>query len=187
MKEIDTARIEKSTSKIEEATKLAVATAISKAKDLYAKKNYVNALSVLSQVNSLAGDSVEYQSLRSEISPLAAEQIRREEAARNAKYISALRSMRVSKDKFNDITFYIDRTTPYYADNNKFYLYIGKREGSEPYLRMEVRYSDDYWLFVDQAEIKIDGSVYDFDLSSSEWETDNGSGDIWELADVPAT
>lgn len=187
VKEIDTARIEKSTSKIEEATKLAVATAISKAKDLYAKKNYVNALSVLSQVNSLAGDSVEYQSLRSEISPLAAEQIRREEAARNAKYISALRSMRVSKDKFNDITFYYDRTTPYYADNNKFFLYIGKREGSDPYLRMEVRYSDDDWLFVDSAEIKVDGSVYDFNFNEYDWETDNGSGDIWEWIDVVPT
>lgn len=187
VKETDKARIGKSTSKIEEATKLAVAAAISKANVFFAKKDYINALSSLSEVNSLAGNSEEFKSLKDEISPLAAEQVKREEAARNAKYLSALRSMRVQRDKFNDITFYIDRTTPYYADNNKFYLYIGMREGSEPYLRMEVRYSDDDWLFVDQAEIKIDGSVYDFDLSSSDWETDNGSGDIWEWADVPAT
>jgi hypothetical protein len=52
---------------------------------------------------------------------------------------------------------------------------------------MELRYSDDDWLFVDYAEINIDGSVYEFDISSSEWETDNGSGDIWEWADVTPT
>jgi tetratricopeptide (TPR) repeat protein len=187
VKESDKARIDKSTTKIEEATKLAVAAAISKARDLLVKKSYVNALSTLSEVNSLAGNSEEFRSLKDEISPLAADQVKREEAARNAKYVSALRGMRVQKDKFNEITFYTDRTTPYYADNSKFYLYIGKRAGSEPYLRMEVRYSDDDWLFVDRAEIKVDGSVYDFELSSSDWDRDNGSGDIWEWADVPAT
>jgi hypothetical protein len=187
VKETDKARIGKSTSKIEEATKLAVAAAISKAKDFFAKKDYVNALSSLSEVNSLAGNSEEFKSLKDEISPLAAEQVKREEAARNAKYFSALKSMRISKDKFNGYTFYYDRTTPYYADNNKFFLYIGRSEGGEPYLRMEVRYSDDDWLFVDRASINIDGSVYDFDFSSSDWETDNGSGDIWEWIDVTPT
>lgn len=187
VKDSDNYRKSDSISRIEESTKLAITVAIEKAKNLLVKKEYVDALSALTEVNSLAGDSTEFKSLKSEIQPLAADQVKREEAAANARYISALRSMRVQKDSFNDITFYIDRTTPYYADNTKFYLYIGKREGSEPYLRMEVRYSDDDWLFVDQAEIKIDGSVYDLELSSSDWETDNGSGDIWEWADVPAT
>lgn len=45
VKETDKARIGKSTSKIEEATELAVAEAISKAKDFFAKKDYINALS----------------------------------------------------------------------------------------------------------------------------------------------
>lgn len=187
VKEIDKARTGKSASKIEEATRLAVAAAISEAKDFFNKKDYLSALSALSKVNSLAGNSEEFKSLQNEIGPLATEQRKREEAARNAKYLSALRSMRITKDKFNDYTFYYDRTVPYYADNNKFFLYIGRSEGGEPYLRMEVRYSDDEWLFVDGASIKIDGSVYDFDFSSSDWETDNGSGDIWEWIDVSPT
>jgi len=187
VKDSDNSRKSNSISRIEESAKLAIAAAIESAKNLLGKKEYVDALSALTEVNSLAGDSTEFQSLKSEIQPLAADQVKREEAAANARYISALRGMRVQKDSFNGITFYTDRTTPYYADNSKFFLYIGKREGSEPYLRMEVRYSDDDWLFVEQAEIKIDGSVYDFELSSSDWKTDNGSGDIWEWADVPAT
>jgi|GEM_PF-2196575 len=184
VKETDKARIGKSTSKIEEATKLAVATAISKAKDFFAKKDYINALSSLSEVNSLAGNSEEFKSLKDEVSPLAAEQVKREEAAKNAKYVSALRSMRISKDKFNGITFYKDRSTPYYANYSTFHLYIGKSSGSDPYLRFVVRYSDDDWLFVESAEINIDGSRYDLNVSSSEWERDNGSGDIWEWIDI---
>jgi hypothetical protein len=184
VKEIDEARKGKSISKIEESTKLAVTSAIANAKEFLAKKKYVDALSTLSEVNSLAGDSAEFKSLKSDISSLADEQVRKEEAARNAKYLSALRSMRTSKDNFNGITFYKDRSTPYYANYSTFHLYIGKSSGSDPYLRFVVRYSDDDWLFVDNAEINIDGSRYDLNVSSSEWETDNGSGDIWEWIDI---
>jgi tetratricopeptide (TPR) repeat protein len=183
----DTFRFGKSQSKISQSSELAIASAIDKALALKSKRNYSDALDVLDEVTSFAQGSAEFNALKDELRPLAAEQLRKEEAAKNAKYLSALRSMRTQKDSFNGITFYTDRTTPYYADNSKFYLYIGQRAGSEPYLRMEVRYSDDDWLFVKYAEIKIDGSVYDFDISSSEWETDNGSGDIWEWADVSPT
>jgi hypothetical protein len=187
VKELDETRYEKARTKIEEASNLAVTEAIERATELKAKNSYIEALSALNKVSSFASGSTQFKSLKDELGPLASEQAKKEEAAKNAKYLSALRSMRISRDKFNNYSFYYDRTTPYYADNNKFFLYIGQAPGSDPYLRMELRYSDDDWLFVDYAEINIDGSVYEFDISSSEWETDNGSGDIWEWADVTPT
>jgi hypothetical protein len=94
--------------------------------------------------------------------------------------------MRIETDKFNGIKFYTDRSTPYYSNYSTFHLYIGKNGDSDPYLRFKVRYSDDDWLFVDSASINIDGDIRDLDVGS-DWERDNGSGDIWEWVDVAAT
>lgn len=151
---------------------------------LLAKKKYSDALEEIRKASIYMDLDAALINLKKELLPLAAEEERKQRAAEEAVYRNALRSMKVSRDKFNGITFYEDRSTPYYANYSAFYLYIGKTEGGDPYLRFRARYSDDDWLFVTSASVNIDGSVSDLGFSSSDWERDNGSGDIWEWADV---
>lgn len=161
--------------------------AIENAKNLSAKGNHIDALAELDSVRSLAKQSNDYDTLRVEISAKADAEKQRIEAAKNAQYINALRSMRKQTDEFNGITFYEDSSTPRYANYSTFHLYIGKGKNTSPYLRFKVRYSDDDWLFVDSASINVDGEIYDLNVSSSEWERDNGNGDIWEWIDIVPT
>lgn len=158
---------------------------IARAKTLRQSGNFEEALSTLNEVTAYATASGEYSALKAEVAALAEEQVRKREAAQLAIYKAAVRSMRTKTDKFEEITWYDDRSTPYYANYSTFNLYIGKRSGGDPWLRFKVRYSDDDWLFVRYATVKVDGESYDLDVY--DWDTDNGSGDIWEWFDVLPT
>src|SRR5690606_13378711 len=50
---------------------------------------------------------------------------RREKERRLAQALSGMRS---NYDEVRGIRWYYDKTTPYYSDNNKFHLYIGKQD-----------------------------------------------------------
>lgn len=163
-----------------------VADAINSARNLSARGNHIGALAELDKVRNLANQSNDFIELNAVTLLKAEEQKRKIEVAQNAQYVNALRSMRKTTDKFDDHTFYQDASTPRYANYSTFHLYIGKSKNSNPYLRFKVRYSDDTWLFVDSASINIDGEIYELDIASSEWETDNDSR-IWEWADVEPT
>ena len=182
----DEVRFSQAQSKINEATTAYSVQALEEILSLKSKKMFNDALAVADRASIHLTASVELKSLKEELVPLALAETKRAEQAQLAVYRSALKKMRVTTDKFNGNKFYTDRSTPYYADNSKFYIYIGKAEGGDPYLRFEVRYSDDDWLFVESASVNIDGDVRELDVGS-EWERDNGSGDIWEWVDVTAT
>ena len=173
--------------------------AILRSSSLVLDSKYEDALSVLENVKNYPYiQDPKFRNLYEKVKPLAVKQKdkrlkkgieaqkKRIEAQmkRNANLKASLKSMKVKTDKFNGYKFYKDRTSPYYADNNAFYLYIGKAsKNSQPYLLLMVRYSDDDWLFVDSAEISIDGSVQDLDLGD-DWNRDNGSSSIWEWAEI---
>lgn len=184
--ESDGVRFSQAQSRIIEATTAYSVQALEEILGLKAKSKFNDALAVANRASIYITASVELKSLKDELVPLALAELKRAEQAQLAVYRSALKKMRVETDKFNGTKFYTDRSTPYYANYSKFYLYIGKTEGGDPYLRFKVNYSDDDWLFVESASVNIDGDVRDLDVGS-EWERDNGSGDIWEWVDVNAT
>jgi hypothetical protein len=166
--------------------------AISSANSLVLDSKYEDALSVLENVKNYSYiQDTKFRNLYEKIKPLAVKQkdkrLKKGIEAK-MKYIAKLKAslklMKVKTDKFNGYKFYRDRTSPYYSDNNAFYLYIGKAsKNSQPYLLLIVRYSDDDWLFVDSAEISIDGSVQDLDLGD-DWSRDNGGSSIWEWVEI---
>jgi hypothetical protein len=150
------------------------------------QKLYSDALTEIERAARFILIKGELLQARVEITPLALAEKQKIEAAKQAVYRAALKSMRVQTDKFSGNKFYYDRSTPYYANYSTFNLYIGKSPDGDPYLRFKLRYSDDDWLFVNSASININGAVRDLDVGS-DWERDNGSGDIWEWVDVPAS
>lgn len=182
----DVTRFSQAQTKIAQAKISYSAQVVEEAQNLKAKKKYNDALAVVNRAAIYITGSAELSALKSELVPLALAETKRAEQAQLAVYRAALSKMRVETDKFNGIKFYTDRSTPYYANYSTFHLYIGKSGDGDPYLRFKVRYSDDDWLFVESASINIDGDVRVLDVGS-DWDRDNGSGDIWEWVDVPAT
>ena len=181
----DVTRFTQAQKKIDQAKTGYTTQAVEEVLSLKAKKKYNDALAVLNRAGIYVTLGAELKALKDELEPLALAEIKRAEEAQLAVYRNALKKMRVETDKFNGTKFYTDRSTPYYANNSTFHIYIGKTEGGDPYLRFKVRYSDDDWLFVESASINIDGDVRELDVGS-DWERDNGSGDIWEWVDVNA-
>jgi hypothetical protein len=183
---VDVTRFSQAQSKIHQAKNAYTAQALEEALSLKGKKKYNDAIAVINRAGIYVTVGAELKALKDELEPLALAEIKRAEERQLAVYRNALKKMRVETDKFNGTKFYTDRSTPYYANYSTFHIYIGKTEGGDPYLRLKVRYSDDDWLFVESASINIDGDVRDLDVGS-DWDRDNGSGDIWEWVDVNAT
>jgi len=184
--EKDSIRFGTAQTKLQQAQTAYSAQALEEALSLKGKKKYIDAIAVVNRAAIYVTVGAELKALKIELEPLALAEVKRAEERQQAVYRNALKKMRVETDKFNGIKFYTDRSTPYYSNYSTFHLYIGKAEGGDPYLRFKVRYSDDDWLFVESASINIDGDVRDLDVGS-DWDRDNGSGDIWEWVDVNAT
>ena len=183
---IDTNRYGQAQEKIKQAESAYSLIVIAEAQRLMAKKNFNEALDTISRAEITMALDADLINLQQELKPLALAETKRAEQAKLAVYRAALNGMRVKKDNFDGTKFYTDRSTPYYANYSSFHIYIGMREGGDPYLRFVARYSDEDWLFVESASINLDGDVRDLDVGS-DWDRDNGSGDIWEWVDINAT
>lgn len=184
--EADKNRYLEAKKKIGEAESAYSVIVIAEVNRLRGKKLYNDALVEIDRAARYMLISGDLLQAREEIRPLALAEKQRIENARQAVFQSALRSMRVTTDRFTGNKFYNDRSTPYYANYSTFHLYIGKSPDGDPYLRFKLRYSGDDWLFVNSASISINGEIRDLDVGS-DWDRDNGSGDIWEWVDIAAT
>ena len=123
----------------------------------------------------------------SEIEKIA-EQKKKEELvkkkAEEKRIANATSKMRKKTDDMNGITWYHDKTSPRYTNQNGFFAYIGKKENSSPWLRLTIQYAADDWLFIEKYIIKVDDVTYTISEEKyGEIETDNGSGGIWEWLD----
>lgn len=117
---------------------------------------------------------------------LLIEEKKRNEVERKEKQrlANATSKMRKKTDDMNGITWYHDKTSPRYTNRNGFFAYIGKKENSNPWLRLAIQYSADDWLFIEKYVIKVDDKTYTIsEKKYGEIETDNGSGGIWEWLD----
>lgn len=126
-------------------------------------------------------NGIKEQKLAEEKAKLEKEKAERERLA------NVTKKLRTKYDDVNEITWYYDKSTPYYANNNSFHIYMGKEKNGSPWLRFRIQYAADDWLFIENYTIKTDSTSYTIDTSYGEVETDNGYGGIWEWYDVPMT
>lgn len=115
---------------------------------------------------------------------IEAEQLekKRKQAAEEKRLAQALSKMRKSVDEVKSITWYYDKTSPYYANENNFFLYIGK-EANSSWLRLRIQYEAENWLFIEKYTLKVDDKTYTIYPNSDEIIRDNNTR-IWEWADV---
>jgi hypothetical protein len=150
-------------------------TALAKAKILAQKQGAGKGLALLEDARAVLGLT---PNLKSSIDTYT-KQVAAEKRALRA---SALSKLRVKKDSFTGLTWYHDKSSPYYRNSNAIYIYFGSQSGVSTPLRFVIQYFDDSWLFIESAKIKVDGKLYNLD--SGNWERDNNSS-IWEWFDEP--
>lgn len=130
------------------------------------------------QLISIVDKGIKEQELAAEKAKAEAEKNEKERLA------NATKKMNKKYDDVNEVTWYRDKSSPAYVNYNGFYSYIGKSEGSKPWLRLAIQYAADDWLFIERYIIKVDGKTYTISEDSyGEIKTDNGSGGIWEWLD----
>lgn len=117
-----------------------------------------------------------------------AERIAKEKAAKKAEE-QRLASVRKLKKKFDDvsgITWYYNPYFTHYDNNNAVSLYMGKKEGSKPWLILKMSYTGDDWIFFKNAYLSYDGNTREvsFDYYKDR-DSDNGyGGTVWEWLQV---
>lgn len=99
------------------------------------------------------------------------------------RYQRALENMKTVTDDFDNITFYYDRQTYSSYAGNKFFLYIGKKGNSRPYLRFQMMYYGSDWVFWERLRINVDGKIYEINPGYLEVERDNYTS-VWEWYDT---
>ncbi|MBE8717577.1 hypothetical protein [Cellvibrio polysaccharolyticus] len=106
-----------------------------------------------------------------------------ESKRKEADTAKAMQNLTTSHDKVNQVTWYKYK----YASlaDTRISAYIGYREGRKPWLRQDLFYKSDSWLFVRSYIFLIDGER--IDMPPTKFERDNGSGKIWEWEDKMAT
>lgn len=110
-----------------------------------------------------------------------------EAAAKKAAQQAAVSKMKAETDKVEGITWYKSGNQPYYANSRSFVLpYIGA-DKYHAWLRIKFHYTGDSWIFFTNITIVIDGEKYYKSFDYYDVLRDNGSGDVWEVADIPAT
>jgi hypothetical protein len=93
--------------------------------------------------------------------------------------------MRKKYDEMTGITWYYDKSSPQYVNSKtNLHAYIGKIKEDSPWLRLNIQYVADDWLFIEKYIIKVDDKTYTITEDGyGEIKTDCGSGRIWEWLD----
>jgi hypothetical protein len=101
--------------------------------------------------------------------------------ADKAKKEAAVKMMVKKKDKFENTTWYFDRSTPQTNATNNISAYIGQKDG-QVWLRYKISYRGDSWLFIQNYKLMLDEKV--LDITPRKVDRDNYSY-VWEWSDEP--
>lgn len=155
--------------------------------DEFYKNNQVDSLlSIFISLNEYHPESEEYKKISRMIDDLNAKQKKAEEEAEKER-MAAVNKLRKEYDDIKHITWYYNPYFKHYNNTNKISLYIGQ-DKTNVWLRMQISYTGDDWIFFDEVYLSCDGDTYQVNFDRyKEKESDNGSGEVWEWIDVSAT
>lgn len=153
---------------------------ISEVNDLIKGKNYGNALGVASRFLEAGVSDEELERLADAARKKAEDERKAAKEAEERRITAALQKMRKTADRVEGIDWYRDRSSPSYTNQNAFYVYIGKREGAKPWMRLRIQYFSDEWLFINSFVVVADGQR--FEKSAARFKRDNDHR-VWEWYD----
>lgn len=108
-------------------------------------------------------------------------------AKENAEKLKALNKLRKNYDDVSGITWYKQPYFTHYTNTNRTSIYMGDN-GSNRWIRLQMTYQGDDWIFFERAYLSYDGNTKEiiFDKYDDK-ETDNGNGGVWEWIDLTVT
>lgn len=147
--------------------------------------NYSKNLSLYKQLGKLNPDNDTYKAKVALYNKKIEAQKKLEQAKIEQEFRQAKSRMRIKNDDMNDTKFYFSKSSPHYVSTRSdisAYMGMGTNKNSTPYLRLQLSYVADNWLFVDSYTIKVDGIKYVINGGYAV-KKDNGYGKIWEWLD----
>lgn len=97
--------------------------------------------------------------------------------------LKALNRLKKEHDDVQDITWYKNPYFTHYTNTNYTSIYMGK--SASIWLRLQMSYTGDDWIFFKQAYLSYDGKTQQIYFNQyREKQSDNGSGGVWEWIDV---
>jgi hypothetical protein len=104
-------------------------------------------------------------------------------ADREERGLLAVRKLKSRTEEFDGATWYRHQDSPRYQDTRPYVTFYIYEKNEQRQLIFFLNYSASSWLFVDRAEINIDGKTEV--IPSGQWLRDNDT-EIWEFLSLPA-
>lgn len=98
-----------------------------------------------------------------------------------------LEKLKFKEDEVTGITWYRDKSSTEYDNENSFQVYFGKTEATLPSLRLRIQYADDNWLFIKHYIIKTDDNTFTIFANFKDINRDNDGRSVWEWLDIPVS
>lgn len=112
------------------------------------------------------------------------EAAREKEKAEEAERLSSLNRLKKQHDDISGITWYKQPYFTHYTNSNRASIYMGTREGSSPWLRLQMTYQGEDWIFFERAYLSYEGNTREIEFDKyREKKTDVGGG-VSEWIDV---
>jgi len=157
----------------------------------YKKKSYDRAKEVISNLCEKYPDSNEAKKAKQLLSTINNEIKKDVEKAEMKKIeeekkrlAAATKKMRKSYDEVQEITWYYDKSSAQYVNQNNFYIYIGTKKDGSAWLRLKIQYAAANWIFINQYIFKVDEKTFEINAGEFGVERDNNGGGIWEVYDI---
>lgn len=154
----------------------------------YEDNNLTEVNIVLSKLKSSTPEATEQiaavQQMSDELKEIKEKEEAEREQQRLAEIDAKLAKMNVKEDEVTGVTWYRDKSSTEYVDENSFHLYFGKKEDTGPSLRLRIQYEDEDWLFIDKYIIKTDNETFTIYADFGDVNRDNDGGRVWEWLDI---
>jgi hypothetical protein len=158
----------------------------------FEEKNYQECKQVFEKLKTNFPESNEFKNAKLIIDKIEATEFKeKQKAVQNAAKqeeakLSALQKLKKTFDDVSGTTWYKNRYFTHFTNTNHVSIYMGKTEGSNPWIRLYASYHGDDWIFFEQVYLSYDGITKQvvFDKYNDK-ETDSNT-DVWEWIDLTA-
>ncbi|MFD2328960.1 hypothetical protein ACFSR7_06830 [Cohnella sp. GCM10020058] len=167
---------------------------LAEGKTFFQKKDLASLKKTTETLKSKAPESAEYTELVGLVAKLSAsvkaaeEKAKQQELAKakaNKKRLAeATSKMRKEYDEVSEVSFFYDKTTVKYVNQNAFYIYFSKSDdGYIPYPHIRIQYTGDKWISINRYIIKTDKNTYRITFGDKAVVKDHQGSVFWEYYD----